>query len=81
MNPLTVLLHHLLELLPLHLSSDVTDLPDGSPGAHVLRPLGEGVGVPGVQHHLGGQLVLSVLDQIVILQVSKWSVDLTPAAA
>ena len=62
-DPLAVLLHVLLKQFPLEVGCEVSDLPDGSPGAHVLRPLGEGVRLPRGQHHLRLHLLLTLLTQ------------------
>ena len=52
MDALTVLLHVFLKLLPSHVGPEVPDLPDSSPGPHVLRPLGESVSGARSQHDL-----------------------------
>ena len=69
-DSLTVLLHMFLELLPRNVGPQMSDLPDGSPGPHVLRPLGEGVRGAGSQDDLSRLLRLSVLTSILIGRVS-----------
>ena len=60
-DPLAILLHMFLKLLPGNVCSEMSDLPDCSPGAHVGSSLREGVRGSRGQHCLSCLLALTLL--------------------
>ena len=61
MDSLTVLLQMFLKLRPTNVGSEMADLPDGSPGPHVLCSLGKGVRGARGEHYLCCLLRLTLL--------------------
>ena len=84
MNPLTILLNVFLELLPRHVGPEMSDLPDSSPGPHVLGPLGESVRGARSQDDLSCLLCPSLLITSTVteaLLTSEISLPLPPKKA
>ena len=63
-DSLTVILQMFLKLRPTNVGSEMPDLPDGSPGPHVLCSFGKGVRGSRSQHYLSCLLRLTLLINI-----------------